>query len=215
MCEAELKAKYEALVQGRTTLESCLHTNLSEHINSEIGLGTIRDIDSAKKWLHNSFLFQRIQQNPKHYAIGKAGDQTWQERIDEMVTESVHKLQESELVVASDTDMSQLTSTDYGDIMSKVGTFILSFCLMTLKGSHAVLHSSIDGKLVDYFAVTKKDLNHLTDEQYLETARSCEFERNGTSFNRLEWTLSNHTSLKLDMLSTAEEYVSFLTSCSR
>ena len=38
MCESELKQKYEALAQGNTLLESSLHLNLSEHINSEIGL---------------------------------------------------------------------------------------------------------------------------------------------------------------------------------
>ena len=118
LCEAELKPKYDALVQGQSILESCLHTNLSEHINSEIGLGTIKDIGSAKKWLHNSFLFQRIQQNPRHYAIGKAGNQTWQERIDEMVTQSVQKLQKCQLV--ADSTNGELTSTEYGDIMSKV-----------------------------------------------------------------------------------------------
>ncbi|KAK7694049.1 hypothetical protein QCA50_003625 [Cerrena zonata] len=98
LCEAALEAKYKALAQGQTTLESCLHKNLSEHINSEIGLGTITDIESAKEWLHNSFLFQRIQRNPRHYAIGKQQNQTWQEKIDDMVTESVKKLQEHEMV---------------------------------------------------------------------------------------------------------------------
>ncbi|KAI0690593.1 hypothetical protein BC835DRAFT_1407505 [Cytidiella melzeri] len=120
MCEADLKQKYEALAQGRTLLESSLHLNLAEHINSEIGLNTIRDVQSAKEWLHNSFLFQRIQQNPRHYAIGKAGDQTWQERVGEMVTESIEKLQKNQLVQFSDEDGTVLTSTEYGDIMSKI-----------------------------------------------------------------------------------------------
>lgn len=120
MCETELEAKYQALVQGRTFLESCLHNNLAEHLNSEIGLGTIINIDSAKEWLHSSFLFRRIQQNPRHYAIGKEGNQTWQERIDNMVTESVERLRENQLVELSDDDSSILRSTEYGDIMSKV-----------------------------------------------------------------------------------------------
>ncbi|CCM03617.1 uncharacterized protein FIBRA_05759 [Fibroporia radiculosa] len=121
LCETELEAKYNALVQGHSLLESCLHLNLSEHLNSEIGLGTITDLDSAKEWLRNSFLYQRIRKNPKHYAIGKEGSQTWQERIDGMVTESITNLRESELVVCSDgdEDRGQLCSTDYGDIMSK------------------------------------------------------------------------------------------------
>lgn len=118
LCELELEAKYKALVQGRTMLESCLHRNLPEHLNSEIGLHTITDIESAKKWLHKSFLMQRIQRNPRHYAIGKENDQTWQERIDEMVTQSILKLQENELVQKSDDGT--LASTPYGDTMSKV-----------------------------------------------------------------------------------------------
>ncbi|KAI0950168.1 hypothetical protein AcV7_008716 [Taiwanofungus camphoratus] len=119
MCETELEAKYKALVQGQTVLESCLHLNLSEHINSEVGLGTITDLDTAKKWLHSSFLYRRIKKNPKHYAIGKESGQTWQERIDDMVTQSVEKLQETELITYSDENHSRLCSTEYGDIMSK------------------------------------------------------------------------------------------------
>ncbi|PCH37704.1 nucleoside triphosphate hydrolase protein [Wolfiporia cocos MD-104 SS10] len=119
LCETELEAKYNALVQGRTVLESCLHLNLSEHINSEVGLGTITDLDSAKAWLQNSFMFRRIQKNPNYYAIGKDNNQTWQDRINEMVTQSVRKLQETELVSFSDDIVGTLSSTEYGDIMSK------------------------------------------------------------------------------------------------
>lgn len=130
MCETELEAKYRALAQGRTFLESCLHKNLAEHINSEIGLGTITNMDSAKEWLHSSFLFQRIQQNPQHYAIGKNRDQTWQEKIDEMVMESVKQLKENQLVESLDDGHSTLSSTEYGDIMSKV-TRVFLFILQT------------------------------------------------------------------------------------
>ncbi|CAL1705677.1 unnamed protein product [Somion occarium] len=119
LCETQLEAKYKALVQGQTNLESCLHKNLSEHINSEIGLGTITSIESAKAWLHNSFLFQRIQRNTRHYAIGKESTQTWQEKIDDMVTGSIKTLQANEMVAKSEGDSESLCSTAYGDIMSK------------------------------------------------------------------------------------------------
>lgn len=99
-------------------LESCLHLNLTEHINSEIGLHTITDVNSAKDWLHRSFLFQRIQRHPRHYAIGKDNNQSWQDRIDEMVAQSITKLQENELVEKSDDG--RLVSTQFGDTMSKV-----------------------------------------------------------------------------------------------
>ncbi|PCH39192.1 nucleoside triphosphate hydrolase protein, partial [Wolfiporia cocos MD-104 SS10] len=119
LCETELEAKYNALVQGRTVLESCLHLSLSEHINSEVVLGTITDLDSAKAWLQNSFMFRRIQKNPNYYAIEKDNNQTWQDRINEMVTQSIRELQETELVSFSDDTVGTLSSTEYGDIMSK------------------------------------------------------------------------------------------------
>src|ERR1700722_11486252 len=108
MCETELEEKYKSLSQGKTILESSLHLNLAEHLNSEIGLRTITSVDSAKKWLGNSFLFHRIQKNPNHYQVvladGSGGEEqniSWEERIGKMVTQSVKKLQRSELFVQS------------------------------------------------------------------------------------------------------------------
>ncbi|KAJ7172122.1 Sec63 Brl domain-containing protein [Mycena filopes] len=121
LCETELENKYRELVQGKTIVESSLHANLSEHLNSEIGLGTITDIRSAKEWLRSSFLFQRVRKNPAHYALGKGENQSWEERVDDMVTQSVEKLRETQLIAgakAGDTS-GVLTSTEFGDIMSK------------------------------------------------------------------------------------------------
>ena len=169
MCEAELKSKYEALAQGRSILESCLHSNLSEHINSEIGLGTIRDIDSAKNWLRNSFLYQRIQQNPRHYAIGKAGNQTWQQRVDDMVADSIKNLQESELVTASGHDDSQLASTEYGDIMSKVR--VIRSLLEFSHALYAVLHPPVDSTFRDlHTCVSCTFTSCMSDEYSFEAA---------------------------------------------
>ena len=123
MCEAELEHKYKNLTQGRTILESSLHLNLTEHINSEIGLGTITNVETAKGWLQNSFLFQRVQRNPNRYAMGKDDEQTWEERIDDMVIDSLTKLRELDLVKYVDGTSGDLCSTLYGDIMSKVWIF--------------------------------------------------------------------------------------------
>ena len=127
MCESQLEAKYRNLSQGTTLLESSLHINVAEHVNSEIGLGTITDTESAKAWLRNSFLFQRLQRNPKHYAIGKDEQQTWQERLDQMILDSVAELKASKLVeTPGDGEDHKLRSTEYGDIMSKVRGFTLA-----------------------------------------------------------------------------------------
>ncbi|GLB34810.1 putative sec63 Brl domain containing protein [Lyophyllum shimeji] len=122
LCEESLENKYRALVQGKTILESSLHTNLAEHLNSEIALGTITSISNAKRWLRGTFLFQRIRKNPNHYRLGKDVDQTWEARVDDLVMESVEQLRQTQLVEApaEGAEGEELVSTDYGDIMSKL-----------------------------------------------------------------------------------------------
>ncbi|KAJ6502143.1 Sec63 Brl domain-containing protein [Mycena sanguinolenta] len=121
LCETDLEQKYRELVQGKTIVESSLHKNLSEHLNSEIGLGTITNIRSAKEWLRSSFLFQRIQKNPAHYSLGKGENQTWEERVDDMVTQSVERLRDNKLIAEAQAGDKggALTLTEFGDIMSK------------------------------------------------------------------------------------------------
>ncbi|KAF7295289.1 DEAD/DEAH-box DNA helicase [Mycena indigotica] len=121
MCETELENKYRELAQGKTTVESSLHLNLAEHINSEIGLGTITSMQSAKSWLRSSFLFQRVKKNPAHYSLGKTENQSWEERIDEMVIDSIGKLRSTQLIndVEAGINSDALASTEFGDIMSK------------------------------------------------------------------------------------------------
>jgi len=132
------------LIQGNTVLESSLHTNISEHLNSEIGLGTITNVASAKQWLRGSFLFQRIRKNPQHYALGKGDSQTWEERVDDLVMQSIDKLQETQLIEvgAEGRGTDKLSSTEYGDIMSKVG-FRRFFCPFEANFSPA-LHSPVN-----------------------------------------------------------------------
>jgi ATP-dependent DNA helicase HFM1/MER3 len=119
MCEAQLESKYRALVQGRTVLESSLHLNLAEHLNSEIGLGTITNVSLAKEWLQNSFLFRRIQRNPAHYAITTARDHATTVG-DELILRSIDQLKQTQLVQSDSKIPDGLCSTQFGEIMSKV-----------------------------------------------------------------------------------------------
>ena len=122
MCESELEQKYKALVQGRTILESSLHINLAEHLNSEIGLGTITDLDTAKIWLRSSFLYQRMQRNPGYYALSLEDKKTVRDSIDELVMQSIVQLEKTKLInhIEDGGSNGKLTSTEYGGIMSKV-----------------------------------------------------------------------------------------------
>ncbi|KAF9527017.1 hypothetical protein CPB83DRAFT_908025 [Crepidotus variabilis] len=121
LCEAHLESKYKALVQGKTVLESSLHLNLAEHINSEIGLGTITDVNSAQDWLQSSFLYQRMQKNPQYYAITKSDGELITQGDASLVLHSIEQLKTNQLIDHDEMGKSagKLSSTQYGDIMSK------------------------------------------------------------------------------------------------
>lgn len=145
MCEKELEYKYRSLVQGTTVLESSLHQNISEHINSEIGIGTITSVGTAKDWLRHSFLRQRIEKNPTHYQMGKVDGQTWEDRLDDIVLQSIRQLDANQLIcMKGEAADAELSVTEYGEIMSKV-RFLLSLIAIWWKSWRVVLYSSNNG----------------------------------------------------------------------
>jgi ATP-dependent DNA helicase HFM1/MER3 len=117
MCESKLENKYRALGQSQTILESSLHTNLAEHLNSEVGLGTIRDIETAKEWILHSFMFRRLAQNPHRYT---SKEQAWKDGLDSMISKCIDDLKDAELLSYVQGKSGELRSTEFGEIMSKV-----------------------------------------------------------------------------------------------
>lgn len=130
LCTKEQNQKYKDLLGSKTVIESCLHENLTEHINSEIGLGTIKDIDTGQEWIRSTFLYVRIQRNPKYYAaaLRHTGNIAihWQKALDDLMRNAVNKLEEAGLVSMNPTDpendedpnTAQILATTYGKIMS-------------------------------------------------------------------------------------------------
>lgn len=96
--------------------EYSLHLNLVEHMNAEIGLGTINDIHSAKRWLQGTFLRVRLQENPRYYKIeGDTAAGNLDERLEKICTSAVSQLTEHDLVK----DESRLRLTEYGEAMAR------------------------------------------------------------------------------------------------
>ncbi|KIR59314.1 ATP-dependent DNA helicase HFM1/MER3 [Cryptococcus bacillisporus CA1873] len=120
MCERSKVRKYQSMLNSQTILESCLHENLTEYINSEIGQGTIRCVSSAQEWLKNSFFHIRIQQNPKYYALSDAKDKpvegAWEEWLGHYVEKALINLEKDGFIERSDDDT--LIPTETGKIMS-------------------------------------------------------------------------------------------------
>lgn len=106
---------YDNLVSGSEILESSLNSNLLEHINAEIALGTFIDIIGAIQWLKSTFWYVRIKSNPSHYQI--AGGATGiDETLEDMCRKNVELLREHRLIRLLD---GQLKITPFGDAMAK------------------------------------------------------------------------------------------------
>lgn len=150
MCEPQLVGKYQELSQGKTVLESSLHHNMLEHLNSEIALGTITSVQSAKNWLRSSFLYQRLQQNPSYYAIRLEMGESWCKKLEDIVLQNIGQLQATNLVrMVQDGESGQIQSTEYGDIMAKVQISSSPASLIRLI-SILVLRSSKYGSYTQY-----------------------------------------------------------------
>ncbi|KAF2137570.1 uncharacterized protein K452DRAFT_353417 [Aplosporella prunicola CBS 121167] len=108
--------RYEKMVTGSEVLESQLHLNLVEHLNAEIGLGTVTNICSAKKWLASTFLYVRLQENPSRYKLG--GDlrnQNLDDYLEHICNRDITLLKEHQLVEGDE----RIRLTEHGDIMAR------------------------------------------------------------------------------------------------
>ncbi|TLS30547.1 hypothetical protein PpBr36_02717 [Pyricularia pennisetigena] len=105
LTRSETKARYEAMASGTQVLESTLHYNLIQHLNSEICLGIIKSLDSAKDWLKGTFLGVRLHSNPSHYKLdsqSSSRERVHVERsIEDICERNISLLQEAELVKSS------------------------------------------------------------------------------------------------------------------
>ena len=114
----EKVSKYEKIVSGQELLESCLHLNLIDHLNAEIGLSTIQDIYTAKRWLAGTFLYVRLGKNPGHYKIeGDSAEQSLDERVESICRRDIGLLKDAGLIV-EDTN-TRLTATEFGSTMAR------------------------------------------------------------------------------------------------
>lgn len=108
-------AKYKHVVDGKRPLESRLHLQLIEHVNAEIGLGTIQDIQSAKRWLRSTFFFVRCLANPHHYDV-KEHPEAIESMLEEKCLGSIRTLECEGLVENID---GNLRTTVFGDVTAK------------------------------------------------------------------------------------------------
>jgi replicative superfamily II helicase len=59
--------RYRRLLEEGTAIESRLAADLDSHLNAEIAMGTIRDLDDVLSWLETTFYYVRARSRPDEY----------------------------------------------------------------------------------------------------------------------------------------------------
>ncbi|MDS0259983.1 DEAD/DEAH box helicase [Haloarcula sp. S1CR25-12] len=70
VCDRSDADKYRRLLRDGKEIESRLAGELDAHLNAEIALGTIRDIDDVMSWLETTFYYARAKSSPDAYDAG-------------------------------------------------------------------------------------------------------------------------------------------------
>ncbi|CAK7264037.1 ATP-dependent DNA helicase MER3 [Sporothrix epigloea] len=120
LTRAENRTKYLNIESGCQTVESTLHLNLIEHLNSEIVLGTVTSLAKAVQWLQGTFLAVRLRLNPDHYKLTDEPTQarTTDEQLEEACTAAISRLSDVGLIQYLDHSESEFRATQYGSAMS-------------------------------------------------------------------------------------------------
>ncbi|KAK3381089.1 hypothetical protein B0H63DRAFT_434481 [Podospora didyma] len=121
------RERYEKMISGREILESTLHLNLIEHLNSEVCLGTVSDMTTAKTWLSGTFLSVRLQRNPAHYQLHNGSNgSSIEDVLEDICQRDITQLKEAGLVSHRD---QRLAPSEHGRAMSK---YMVEFSTMKL-----------------------------------------------------------------------------------
>ncbi|MFC6952524.1 DEAD/DEAH box helicase [Halorubellus litoreus] len=108
VCDRADADKYRRLLREGKDIESRLADNLDAHLNAEIAMGTIRDLEDVMSWLETTFYYVRASSAPDRYDF---------EGLREYVREKLEGLVDGGFVDASE-DLS-LSATSLGMLASK------------------------------------------------------------------------------------------------
>jgi replicative superfamily II helicase len=67
VCDRSEADKYRRLLREGKEIESRLADDVDSHLNAEIAMGTIRDLDDVMSWLETTFYYVRARSEPEAY----------------------------------------------------------------------------------------------------------------------------------------------------
>ncbi|XP_037077868.1 probable ATP-dependent DNA helicase HFM1 [Pollicipes pollicipes] len=125
MTQVQHRSRYEALLSGTQLTESWLHLHLIAHLNAEVVLGTVTDVEVALRWLRSTFLYVRALRNPTHYGLppGLPRRQV-EDRLQDLCMVELNRLAAAGLISKGEVEVS---ATPSGRLMAR---FCISFQTM-------------------------------------------------------------------------------------
>ncbi len=69
VCDYSDADKYRRLLKEGKEIESRLAEDIDSHLNAEIAMGTIQDLDDVMGWLETTFYYQRAHSEPDEYDL--------------------------------------------------------------------------------------------------------------------------------------------------
>ncbi|XP_043859042.1 probable ATP-dependent DNA helicase HFM1 [Dromiciops gliroides] len=117
MTRLSTREKYAQMLTGTDTIESSLHRHLIEHLNAEIVLHTITDVNVALEWIRSTLLYIRALKNPAHYGFASGLDKNGIEsKLQDLCLKNLNDLSSVDLI-KMDEDVN-FKSTEAGRLMA-------------------------------------------------------------------------------------------------
>uniref|UniRef100_A0A3P8WLM6 Probable ATP-dependent DNA helicase HFM1 n=1 Tax=Cynoglossus semilaevis TaxID=244447 RepID=A0A3P8WLM6_CYNSE len=118
LTKAQTRDKYAKLMNGAEIIESSLHCHLVEHLNAEIVLQTVSDVNMALDWIRSTFLYIRALKNPAHYGFSTDLDRHGIEaKLQELCLRNLNSLSSIDLIHMD--EVINIKPTDAGKLMAR------------------------------------------------------------------------------------------------
>ncbi|XP_070342920.1 probable ATP-dependent DNA helicase HFM1 isoform X4 [Equus asinus] len=133
MTRLSTKEKYIQMLACSDTVESSLHRHLIEHLNAEIVLHTITDVNIALEWIRSTLLYIRALKNPSHYGFASGLNKDGIEaKLQELCLKNLNDLSSLDLIkMDEDVNFKPTGLSDFVAIQEKKFAVLLNSLILT------------------------------------------------------------------------------------
>ena len=119
MTEKSKVSVYQAHVMGKEELESHLFEQITEHINAEISLLTIKSVETLVQYLKSTFFYIRMKRNPIKYGLScNVSAEEIDEHLRQLSLNIIHELHRYDMINYNSHD-GKVSPLELGQDMSK------------------------------------------------------------------------------------------------